>query len=65
MKKELLVYVGEWGDYEIPKELRKVRVTADGMPDRRFKESELLLEWAKTEDEKEKRRVLSNLESFN
>jgi hypothetical protein len=44
------VWIGQWGEYTIPEELRHVKIAKGGWPDLRQKDALRLLEWAASVD---------------
>jgi hypothetical protein len=43
----MTVWIGDFGDYEIPVHLQSIRITKSGWPDKRDKLYNEFMEWAK------------------
>lgn len=48
--KIVTVWVGNYGDYPVPKELLHIRMTKRGWPDRRYKDASVFLRWLEEQE---------------
>jgi hypothetical protein len=56
-----LMWVGDFGEYEIPPKWEDViRIAASGWPDRRYKEYRPFMEWVAAQEEARKMELMRN-----
>lgn len=62
MSYAVYVWVGNWGSYEIPSELRSVKINRHGYPDLRYKSAQKLIDWVKDKETEARRKIWENYE---
>jgi len=58
------VWVGSWGEYVVPPELRDVKIRKDGWVDLRHKRAADLLSWAAKQERMEEHRLICKIANF-